>query len=77
MNEQQLSQREAKRNVTKRDTEQRQFIRHHYRCDISDPVQYDVVINTENIALDDTAEIIKLLWHKRFDDSVSVGDNSP
>jgi hypothetical protein len=77
MNEQQLNRRDAKRNVTKRDTEQRQFIRHHYRCDISDPVQYDIVINTENIALDDAAEIVKLLWHERFVDPVSAGDNSP
>ena len=76
MNEQQLNQRDAKRLVTKRDTEQRQFIRHHYRCDISDPVQYDIVINTENIALDDAAEIVKLLWRARFVDPVAVSDNS-
>lgn len=66
MNDQQLSRREAKRNVIKRDSDQRHFIQHHYRCDISDPVQYDLVFNTENIALQDAAETITRLWRKRF-----------
>ncbi len=68
MSVQQLSKREAKQYASKRDTEQRQFIQHHYRSDISDPHQYDLVINTEHISLDEAARTIIRLWRKRFVD---------
>lgn len=76
MIDQQLNRREASRSVSKRDTEQRQFTKHHYRSDISDPVGYDLIINTEKIAFDDAAETIIRIWRKQFVDQVSTGDNS-
>ncbi len=75
MHVQQLNMREAKQFAAKRDAEQRQFIQHHFHRDLTDPHQYDLVINTEHFSVDDAAKMILRIWRKRFDGSTAV-DNT-
>ena len=72
MEEQQLKSREAGRYATARDNEQRNFVRHHYHQDIADSHLYDLVINTQDIALEDAANVINRLWSQRFLEKTSA-----
>ena len=62
----QLSRGEAERYVTKRDAGRRESVRRNFRQDVTNPLLYDLVINTENIAYDEAAQIIVRQWRERF-----------
>lgn len=53
-----IDQRQARHRVTAADNERRAFGRAHYRLDLTDPVLYDLVINTERTSLEHAAELI-------------------
>ena len=48
---------EAERMIDKSDTERRQFIRELYDADIDDPIQYDLVINSSLIDVEELLEV--------------------
>lgn len=66
MIERKLNRRDAKSYAVRRDTEKRHLIHQLYRKDITDPLQYDLVINTEKITLEEAAATIMRLWSEQF-----------
>ncbi|MBW2038441.1 MAG: cytidylate kinase-like family protein [Deltaproteobacteria bacterium] len=61
-----FKEKETIKLLDKWDREQRNFIKRHYDQDITDHRHYDLVINTTNINLDGTVEIIILAYKKKF-----------
>jgi cytidylate kinase len=53
-----VSQEEAKKRVIRTDSDRRAFIRKYFNAEISDPTQYDLVINTENIGIETAAKTV-------------------
>ena len=49
---------EAKRRVLRTDSDRRAFIRKYFNADIADPNNYDLVINTATLNLDDAVNVI-------------------
>ena len=50
---------EAQRQINKKESEQRAYIRKYFEVDIEDAVQYDLVINTQQMTNEQVIEIIK------------------
>jgi cytidylate kinase len=53
-----VSREEAKKRVIRTDSDRRAFIRKYFNAEISDPTQYDLVINTENIDIETAAKTV-------------------
>ncbi|WP_028323590.1 AAA family ATPase [Desulfatirhabdium butyrativorans] len=54
-----ISEEEAKKRVNMREARRKAFIRKSFNADVSDPVNYDLVINTEFLSFDTAVEIIR------------------
>ena len=52
-----LSQDEAKRRVIKTESNRKAFIRKYFNADIADPTNYDLVINTDNLTVDNAVDV--------------------
>ena len=50
---------EARRRVLRTDSDRRAFVRKYFHADITDPVNYDLVINTGTLSIDAAVEAIK------------------
>jgi cytidylate kinase len=53
-----LSPEEAKRRVIKTESDRKTFIRKYFNADITDPTNYDLVINTETLTVENAVEVI-------------------
>jgi cytidylate kinase len=53
-----LSKEEAKRRVMQTESDRRAFIRKYFNADISNPINYDLVINTATLKLEDAVNVI-------------------
>lgn len=53
-----LSPDEAKRRVIKTGSNRKAFIRKYFNADIADPTNYDLVINTETLTVDNAVDVI-------------------
>ena len=53
-----LSPVEAKRRVIKTESDRKAFIRKYFNADIADPTNYDLVINTETLTVDNAVDVI-------------------
>jgi len=53
-----LSQDEAKRRVIKTESDRKAFIRKYFNADIADPTNYDLVINTETLSVDNAVDVV-------------------
>ena len=60
-----VPENEAKRNVIRTESERKAFIRKYFSADMTDPVNYDLVINTENLDIDLAARIVKETFNSR------------
>lgn len=60
-----ISENEARKQVMHTEAERKSFIRQYFQTDLTDPDNYDIVINTENIDIDLAAETIKHLFNSR------------
>ena len=49
---------EAKRRVIRTESDRRAFIRKYFNAEIADPINYDIVINTGTLSMDDAASAI-------------------
>jgi len=54
-----VSEDEARRRVLKTDSDRRAFIRKYFHADISDPANYDVVVNTGVLRVEVAVEAVK------------------
>ncbi|HOD35442.1 MAG TPA: cytidylate kinase-like family protein [Syntrophales bacterium] len=62
------TKKEAEEYIKKRDGDRLAFLKKHFQTDPADPLQYDMVINTEKIGLEAAAEAVKaafLAWANR------------
>jgi len=53
-----ISHEEAKRRVMRTESDRRAFIRKYFNADIADPTNYDLVINTATLNVDDAVKVI-------------------
>jgi cytidylate kinase len=53
-----LSPDEAKRRVIKTESNRKAFIRKYFNADIADPTNYDLVMNTETLTVDNAVDVI-------------------
>ena len=53
-----ISPQDAKRRVLRTESDRRAFIRKYFNADIADPNNYDLVINTATLNLDDAVNVI-------------------
>jgi cytidylate kinase len=53
-----LPENEAKRRVIKTESNRKAFIRKYFNADISDPTNYDLVINTETLSVGNAVDVI-------------------
>lgn len=53
-----ISPEEAKRRVLRTDSNRKAFIRKYFNADIAEPTNYDLVINTATLKLDDAVNVI-------------------
>lgn len=60
-----VSEAEARREVTKTESDRRAFIRKYFHADLLDPNNHDLVINTANFEADTTVKIIKEAFNSR------------
>lgn len=54
-----ISEEEAKKRVNMREARRKAFIRKSFNADVADPVNYDLVINTEFLSFDSAVEIVQ------------------
>ena len=53
-----ISQEDAKRRVMRTESDRRAFIRKYFNADIADPTNYDLVVNTATLKVDDAVKVI-------------------
>lgn len=58
MNSLNLDKKAAKQEIARFDGSRREFIKRYFKADLEDPLNYDLVINTEHLDFKDAASII-------------------
>jgi cytidylate kinase len=53
-----LPEDDAKRRIIQTESDRKAFIRKYFNSDIADPDNYDLILNTESLSLDDATKII-------------------
>jgi cytidylate kinase len=54
----QVTETEARKRITKTDSERRAFIRKYFNTSVADPLNYDMVVNTGSVSIDGVVESI-------------------
>ncbi len=62
----QINRIKAERYIRNQDAGRREFVRHHFQQDITNPELYDLVINTKSCTCVDAVGIIVGSWNERF-----------
>ena len=57
-----ISIEEAKRRVIRTESDRRAFIRKYFNADIADPINYDLVVNTGTLEIDNAVNAIIASW---------------
>ncbi|MBW1892545.1 MAG: cytidylate kinase family protein, partial [Deltaproteobacteria bacterium] len=57
---------QAVKRIRKREARRQDYIKKSFNADINDPVNYDLVINTGEMNLEDCVEAVKLFYFKKF-----------
>jgi len=60
-----VSEKDARRNIMRSEADRRAFIRKYFQADLTEPTNYDLVVNTENTEIDIAARIIKEVFNSR------------
>ena len=60
-----IPEKDARRNILRADADRKAFIHKYFQADLTDPVNYDLVINTENTDLELAARIVKEVFNSR------------
>ncbi|MDA8242859.1 MAG: cytidylate kinase-like family protein [Elusimicrobia bacterium] len=56
---------EARKSVIQKESDRRAFVRKHFNADMTDPLHYDVVINTDKLDVASAAGIIAAAWAEK------------
>jgi len=60
-----VPEKEARRRVTRTESERRAFVRKYFQADLTEPANFDLVINTENTDIDLAAKIVTECFDSR------------
>ncbi|MCX7817315.1 MAG: cytidylate kinase-like family protein [Syntrophales bacterium] len=60
-----VSEAEARREVLRTEANRRAFIRKYFNAEMTEPTNYDLVVNTENLQLDAAVKVIKEAYNSR------------
>lgn len=69
-----ISKTEATERVIRAESDRKAFIRKYFHADLTDPMQYDLVINTQHFGLDAATRIVKEAFNARQWYDYSLGD---
>ncbi len=61
----QVSEKEARQEILRIESERKAFIRKYFQAELTEPSNYDLVINTENIDVDLAAQTIREVFNSR------------
>jgi cytidylate kinase len=64
-----MTMHEAKEHVKRMDDERQDFVAHYFRRDITDPTDYDLVLNAESFPVASMVEIIDAAYSLRFEEA--------
>ncbi len=53
-----VDEESAKKEIARSDSSRREFIKRYFQAELEDPVQYDLVINTEHLSFEAAASIV-------------------
>jgi cytidylate kinase len=70
----------AKRYIERKDQERTRFVKEHFRCDPTDPLQYDLVLNTSRFSVEQCTDLIEAAfatWHQRMEEAESADRRAP
>jgi cytidylate kinase len=56
-----VSEAEARKRITKTDSQRRAFVRKYFNTSVADPLNYDVLVNTGSVSIDGAVEAIAAL----------------
>ena len=68
-----VSAEDAKRRVIRTESDRRAFVRKYFNADIADPVNYDLVINTSSLGMDNVVKAVSALlqpYIHKFDEEM-------
>ena len=60
-----VSEEEARKRVTRAESERRAFIRRYFNADMMEPNYYDIIINTQYLTIDNGVDIVKTAYNTR------------
>jgi len=60
-----VSENEARRRVVRTESDRKAFIRKYFDADMTDPIHYDLVINTQNLHIDVAVKIVEEAFNSR------------
>ena len=55
-----ISQDEAKRRIIRTESDRKAFVRKYFNADITDPMNYDLIVNTETLSVDNAVDLISV-----------------
>jgi len=53
-----LNEEGARKEIARFDDGSREFVKRYFKANIADPINYDIVINTNNLSIEGAASII-------------------
>jgi len=59
-----LNEEDARNEIARFDDGSREFVKRYFKANIADPINYDMVINTNHLSIEDAASIIVDAVHK-------------
>jgi len=65
MSQYNIAEAEARRQITRTDADRKAFIQKYYQADMLNPMNYDLVINTDNIDLELATRLVKETFNSR------------
>ena len=60
-----VSENEARRRIVRTESDRKAFIRKYFDADMTDPIHYDLVINTQNLHIDVAVKIVEEAFNSR------------
>ncbi len=53
-----VDEESAKKEIARSDSSRREFIKRYFKAELEDPVNYDLVINTEHLSFETAASVV-------------------
>ena len=67
-----VDEQKARRRIVHMDAERAEFVRYHFRQDVAEPSDYDLVVNTGSFHLDPLADLVEEAYAMKFEKRPAV-----